>query len=653
MPAGRPDRPVFSEGQYIGAADLNAVIEYARDDHRRSMLSAQSWGIAVGLDLIELTNPAGDVELYIEPGVAWDGYGRPIIVLAPALVTPDLFAGQLSADPQVWLRYDDAQVQASRPGYESCFANDTYARLRETFAIEIGPKTPIADRESGITIGGAAIPDARDMLRAVNQNAAVICDGSAPQQDFPTNQDKAHWLIPIGRAAWQVGPPGKLVARNENQRLLSRINRRYIGAIAENVFAPEGLLRLRDRKTAQQANVKNDDLCAKNAVTALDLQTDPSGRAVANELVWVEGNLRVKGDVRLFGTRIELLDSTGTDAGKSAVFVRRVSSSSSSKNGDLQLAIGPSTDGTDRLTVGPLDTSTDPKGVFQEKMIVHSDGEVRMGGRVGVGFTASKPRARLDVQGSLTGDPSNAVNHVAIIENAATTQTNALALKINTASAADGQSNLITFFNGSQAIGSIKATGFTPPSPAPTYTPDNHATQNAVTLVTGSADFAECLPRVADAAPIGAGCIVGVFGGKVSLATEGADSLLVTTDRAAVLGNAPRGERSVEVEAVALVGQVAVIVEGPVRAGDFIVASGRADGIGKAVSPGTLDPAELARIVGRAWESSDAVAPKRVNTIVGAGGGMMHGLAAMLAAQSETMRALSEEVERLRRVVGG
>src|SRR4051812_13474710 len=92
MPDGRPERPTYTEGQYIGAADLNAAVDYGRDDNERLALSTLAWGIATGLALIERTGPTGDIQMFIEPGLAWDGYGRPIVVLAPAPVTPDLFA---------------------------------------------------------------------------------------------------------------------------------------------------------------------------------------------------------------------------------------------------------------------------------------------------------------------------------------------------------------------------------------------------------------------------------------------------------------------------------------------------------------------------------------------------------------------------------
>jgi hypothetical protein len=655
MPMDRPDRPVFSQGQTIGAADLNAVVDYARDERRRLSLSALAWGIGVGLDLIERPTPSGGVELWIEPGVAWDGYGRGAVVLAPALVQPDLFSGLSDNIYPVWLRYDETQVPANST-VDQCYCDsESGARVHESFAIVVGRKLQITDRQSGITIGGATVVDARDMLGAVNQNAAVVLDGAAPQQAFRDDASKPLWLIPVGIAAWQSG---QLVPRTPEQLLLSRAARRYISAVAETVLAADGVLRLRDRQTELPPGLTEDQLEQSTAIKDVDLQIETgTGRCLGNELVWIEGNLRVTGDARLFGTKLELRAGDGSEAGGAPLFARRANTVNDKGGQDLQIAIGTKTDGTERLTIGPIDTSTD---TLHENVIVRSDGEVRMAGAVAMGFTSQPPRTALELQGSVSGDPSKITNHVAIIENLATLPASTLALQINAPKNADGQSNFITFFNNAAAIGSIKATGFTASSTAHLRVAQPDGTQNdptvlgasnGITMVTNSADFAECLPRLPGTAPIGPGRIVGAFAGRIALVTEGADSLLITTDRPAVLGNAPTADEAGTFEAVALVGQVAVLVKGPVKAGDFIVPSGRADGLGRAVAPTALTPGELTQIVGRAWETCEHEALKRVNTIVGAGGHPAHGVAAMLAAQNETIRALYAELAQLKRAL--
>ena len=65
-----PQRPTFSNGQYIGADDLNAEVAYARDKTERLALSAVSWGIGTGLALVEIVDATGATQMYIEIGRA-------------------------------------------------------------------------------------------------------------------------------------------------------------------------------------------------------------------------------------------------------------------------------------------------------------------------------------------------------------------------------------------------------------------------------------------------------------------------------------------------------------------------------------------------------------------------------------------------------
>ena len=46
--------PRFYEGQYLAAADLTAAVDYTRTQRARMLLGAHRWGIALGLDLMEV-----------------------------------------------------------------------------------------------------------------------------------------------------------------------------------------------------------------------------------------------------------------------------------------------------------------------------------------------------------------------------------------------------------------------------------------------------------------------------------------------------------------------------------------------------------------------------------------------------------------------
>jgi len=923
MVTARSERPRFFEGQYIGAADLAATVDYAREVAREGALGGQTWGICIGLDLVEVANASGGFDYFVLPGLAFDGYGRPVVVLSPAPVPASLFADLPTGNQNVWLRYDETLNRGLRPGWESCDAGDAYARVRESFAVEVGPMSAVKDRQSGVDVAGAHVEDARLALNSVDADAPLVCDASIPHQTFPA--DSARWLIPLGVASWTAGAPGSLGERSADAKKVSRTLRRYVGQVAESVYAADGVLRLRDRMTDRDAGKTPDEQCSASAIKSDDLANavDPTDssktldRLIGTELVWVEGHMRVTGDARLWGTKLELRKKDGTDDGIPLHLVRGAALNADG-GADLEMALGATADGKTRLVagiaapgnpfepklqlkndgrlaVGPVipadvkshtilattegDTSsaiasavnkvaklqfatgatlaesahfafddstkklrlgagtdlakymhlttggkvgiqneapeqldsdandlvvqslanvgitllsdaddggrinfaddaadparrhagsilyehspdrmefwtnsdfrvaidstgnvgigtetpaarlqiesltdahrlkldateiqaenggvasqlslqpdggdtlfgasltnqvfigdngrigigttspagsihvqssapniqvdttggTNPRLTLAENGITRSTLEVDTisdrtllrnggttslvaeGGKVGINIGNDSPVTHLHVRGSIDGDAGLANSHIAFIENTAGGSADVLALRVGRSDPREGN-NFITFFGTANIQGRI----------------EGNAAGNGISFLTGSGDFAECLRRKADEGPIGPGRIVGVRGGTISLVTEDADNLMVTTDHAAVVGNVPAGGEA-EWERIALVGQVPVMVEGAVAAGDYILPSGRNDGIGRAVPRRRLTAADAVRIVGRAWECSDDEGPKNVIVAIGIVG-TGEAMADTLTQQAKRIEQLQAQIEAL------
>ena len=129
----------------------------------------------------------------------------------------------------------------------------------------------------------------------------------------------------------------------------------------------------------------------------------------------------------------------------------------------------------------------------------------------------------------------------------------------------------------------------------------------------GSADYAEYLKRMEGERKLIAGEIVGVKGGEISLNTQDADHVMVISSNPAFLGNLPSPEKLDLFEKVAFMGQVQVHVQGPVKIGDYILASGKNDGLGRALAKEDMQLADYPKIVGVAWEASQEDLP--INTI--------------------------------------
>ena len=130
-------RPTFYQGHYLGPDDLEATVRYGTDHAARHTLGAHTWGVGSGLAVVA-TQSSGSVEYWVQPGVAWDGFGRTLLVPTPIKITADHLRTQVydpvndaTAGPgqvvDVWLRYHENATTPPRPGYDEC-AEGGFAR---------------------------------------------------------------------------------------------------------------------------------------------------------------------------------------------------------------------------------------------------------------------------------------------------------------------------------------------------------------------------------------------------------------------------------------------------------------------------------------------------------------------------------------------
>lgn len=379
MSTNQASRPRFYEGQYLGADDLTTVVDYGRITDARHLLGAHTWGIAAGLQLVEQDSPAGggQVDVRIQPGYAWDGFGRPIVVLLPTKIPAELFkailyAGGVDAGHplgrlfKVWLRYEESATQQTRPGFGAC-GLDEFARIGETFRIEIG-EYPGHDSHAPISVAGYSI-DAQETLQKFDPQTQPVSlyDESVPFQDFPSDKPTARWLIPIGEVRWQPNPtasqPGKFIKREPADLTHSDSLRRHIGVVAGTVEAAGSVVRIHKR-------------------------TEPYSLVSSTELLQVEGQLRVDGDARLYNGKLDFKDQNGSDGGVPLSIQRTVVTGVGVVNTRLETVIGKDNHGLNSFAVGPLDGA----GKFVTKLIVRDDDKVGIG--------TETPNQAVSIQGS-------------------------------------------------------------------------------------------------------------------------------------------------------------------------------------------------------------------------------------------------------------
>jgi hypothetical protein len=373
MTIEQTQRPRFFEGQYLGSQDLTAALDYSRLQAARHALGGHTWGIAIGLGLREVPaiGMASKVSMVIDPGFAWDGFGRPIVVLEPYRI-PEALLDSIEYDPvidasgkgrltEIWLRYRETEVRKPPPGFEPCDADDTHCRIEESFQVDVGCKLAHSEDHDPVTVDGKN-GDAQKALQLFDAKAPAVSDESIPQQIFPEAGETAYWFVPVGYVRWlpaQTGA-GHFVALSDDDKKKGRRFRRYIGAVAENIEAAGGAIRLRDRFA--------DPAASKYKVTD-------------DELVDVEGAARIEGDVNLAGGALNFRHADGTDKG-TALRIQRAGDGTGAGGRTLGVGIGPDTQTDNRLSIGPLkiDTSKDPdEYTLEPKVTVVSDGKVGVG----------------------------------------------------------------------------------------------------------------------------------------------------------------------------------------------------------------------------------------------------------------------------------
>lgn len=160
-----------------------------------------------------------------------------------------------------------------------------------------------------------------------------------------------------------------------------------------------------------------------------------------------------------------------------------------------------------------------------------------------------------------------------------------------------------------------------------------------VTYASGAGDYAEWLPRLDADEALTPGQVVGVFGGRVTRTTRGAERILVVSTNPILLGNMPDPGEEHRFAKVAFLGQVPVAVVGAVEQGDYLIPSGRGDGAAIAVAPHLMTSRESQLVIGRAWQSSSATARKLINTAVGLHPGELAPLLSRTEAQVADLEA--------------
>ncbi len=246
------ERLNYYEGEYLGAVDFDAEQEYHRGMRRRHNIGQHTWGIVAGLDLAQVPNggPNNAVDVFLMPGMAIDGFGREIVVLAKVQLTQDPFAPYYDPNPAavakqmyLWVAYDQSMANAAKDACATSGNSNAFGRVEESYRLAVTPDPSSPANDPIMVDGNSMTAGAIPATPPAPGEIVLPADGSVPFQEFSDSDSSLNWFIPIGRVLWDphnevfLGQPADAAAQG----------RGYAGNISERIYAPGGALTIVDR----------------------------------------------------------------------------------------------------------------------------------------------------------------------------------------------------------------------------------------------------------------------------------------------------------------------------------------------------------------------------------------------------------------------
>jgi hypothetical protein len=254
------ERLNYYEGEYLGATDFQAEQDYQRDMRRRHNVGQHTWGIVSGLDLALVptgVNAPGsnlpEVNVYVQPGMAIDGFGREIVVLSKTQLTTDLFAAYNNPAAQyiimsVWISYAQVMLNPPSDACTAANASNSYGRIQETFALSV-TQSGAPPTDDLIVVDGTSmqVPVPPTSTSKPPQPGVIVLpyDDSIPYQEFSTDDSTDYWYVQIGQVFWDSNNQVLVQAPN----LSTALGREYAGNVSTAIYVPGGSLTIQDRFT--------------------------------------------------------------------------------------------------------------------------------------------------------------------------------------------------------------------------------------------------------------------------------------------------------------------------------------------------------------------------------------------------------------------
>lgn len=365
------ERLNYYEGEYLGAVDFTAEQEYHRDMRRRHNVGQHTWGIVSGLDLLlvpngQTTGGVAEVDVYVQPGMATDGFGREMVMLNQTQLTADLFAAFYNPNPKataqlmvVWITYAQSLTQPSEDACNNSNSNsnngNNSGRIQESFQLVVSmvgaPPTDDSLTIDGDTVDTSTVTAGKPPTSAPD-GSVLPPDVSIPFQQFPISDANLFWYVCLGQVMWN---PYSGVFTNTTAFATGR---EFTGAVCGEILAPAGTLLISSRDIPYPAppSATDGNLGGVEAEVDGSLRVNYILNAVQSAYIgglYGSATAQATCPLTIVGTDpngdlVEFRDSTGNPAWRIC----------ENQNGVLGLDFVEVSSGKDRLFIQPTQTSS-------------------------------------------------------------------------------------------------------------------------------------------------------------------------------------------------------------------------------------------------------------------------------------------------------
>ena len=255
----------YFERQYLRRDDFVDEQHYHADALRRHLVGQHVWGVAGGLELV-----ASDEGLFVEPGLAVDGYGRQLVLTQRRILSTRAFIDKDSDRLDVWLVYQRRADDAPGPGWAPCADGDLHTRWTEDPIVRCTVRDP-------------AFPDPRRPKGVPEGDFDLAASQLSP------DENPRGWPVYLGQIHADRSDPQAPVYS------VSLEGRPYVGVVGAALYAPWS--------RGEPSVVLGSDASLADPAFAVHvpgqaapaLEIDTGGKLTAHGEMNVHGDLEIRG----------------------------------------------------------------------------------------------------------------------------------------------------------------------------------------------------------------------------------------------------------------------------------------------------------------------------------------------------------------------